>query len=65
MNLMGNVYFSLFHFLEEVYVEPTLLAVSGERDAAGDSFVIALHVEVMADIGVVVVFFRVAFAACD
>ena len=50
---------------EEVHVEPSLLAIIREGDAAGDGFVVAFHVEVMADIGVIFVFLRIAFAARD
>ena len=47
---------------EEIYVEPTFLAIIGKRYSAGDGFVVAFHVEVMADVGVIFVFFRVALA---
>lgn len=50
---------------EEVHIKPSLLAIVREGDAAGDGFVVAFHVEVMADVGVIFTFLRVAFAARD
>ena len=49
---------------KEVHVEPAFLSVFGKRDTAGDGFVVAFHVEVMADVGIILVFIRVAFTAC-
>ncbi len=59
---MGNAYFFTISFLEEIYIQPALLAVFSEGDAAGDSFVVAFHVEVMSDVGVIIFFIRIAFA---
>lgn len=65
--LTGIAYFfamSLFYDVasEKVDIQPAFLAVFGEGDAAGDSFVVAFHVEVMADVGVILFFIRIAFA---
>ena len=49
---------------EEIYVEPTFLAIVRKRDSASDSFIVAFHVEVMTDIRVVFFLIRVALAAC-
>ena len=49
---------------KEVHIEPAFFAVIGEGDSAGDGFVIAFHIEVVADVRVISFFVWVALAAC-
>ena len=48
---------------KEIHVKPAFFTIFREGYAAGDSFIVALHVKVMADVGIVLVFIRVAFTA--
>lgn len=48
---------------EEIDIQPAFFAIFRECDTAGDSFVIALHVEIMAYVGIILFFVGIALAA--
>ncbi len=48
---------------EEIDIQPAFFAIFRECDTAGDCFVIALHIEVMANVGIILFFVGIALAA--
>ena len=48
---------------EKIDIQPAFFAIFCESNTAGDCFIIALHVEVVADVGIILSFVGIAFAA--
>lgn len=60
---MGNSYnFIRFLLSEEIDIQPAFFAIFCESNTAGDCFIIALHVEVVADVGIILFFVGIALA---
>lgn len=61
---MGNSYnFIRILLSEEIDIQPAFFAIFCKSNSASNCFVIALHIEVMTDVGIILSFVGIAFAA--
>ena len=62
---MGISYnFIRFLLSEKIDIQPAFFTIFRESNTTSDRFVIALHVQVMADIGIILFFVGIALTAC-